>query len=172
MKQSRQRLSVPPQQNRAFRRSRPRLLVFAVLALFCLGLPTIGAVAPKSADTESVAALRKRAEAAEDGERVKLYVELARLEVEEANAKFTAGDADRAQAEVRDATADAEQATQIALSSRKRLKQTQLALHELARRLDGIEHSLSFEDRPPIKNSVEKLQTMATNLLEAMFKKK
>ena len=143
-----------------------------VIALLCLAVPSIGAAPPKTTDADSLAALRKRAESAEDGERAKLYAELARLEVEDANARFTAGDADRAQAEVKEATADAEQATQSALSSHKRLKQTQMAIHQLARRLDGIEHSLSFDDRPAVKTSVDKLQTMATNLLEAMFKKK
>lgn len=129
---------------------------------------------PQTAPAENpgITALRSKAEHADDGDRAKLYAELARMEVEDANAKFTAGDADRAQVEVKQATADADTATQSAITSRKRLKQTQIAVHEMARRLEGIEHSLSFDDRPPVKASVEKLQRMATDLLETMFKKK
>lgn len=127
---------------------------------------------PEAGESEVVAALRKRAEAAEGGDRAKLFSELAKMEIEEANSKFSAGDADQAQAEVARATADAQQAKQSALSTHKRLKQTQMALHELSRRLDGIEHSLSAEDRPQVNNAVERLQGMATELLEAMFKRK
>ena len=116
--------------------------------------------------------MRRKAEKAEGGDRARLYVELAQVEVQEAGAKFTAGDADRAQAEIKDAANDAGVATQAAIGSRKRLKQTEIAIHELARRLDSIEHSLTAEDRPPVKVAVERLQTMTTNLLQAMFKKK
>ena len=116
--------------------------------------------------------LRKRAESSEGGDRAKLYLELAHQEIEEADAKFTAGDADRAQVEVTQAIADAQAATHASMETHKRMKQTQIAMHELARRLDGIEHSLTAEDRPPVKAAVEKLQGMATELLETMFKRK
>lgn len=124
------------------------------------------------AESQAVANLRKRAEAADGGDRAKLFTELAKLEVEEANSKFSSGDADHAHAEIARATADAQQAKQSSLSTHKRMKQTQMALHELSRRLDGIEHSLSAEDRPQVKTAVERLQGMATELLEAMFKRK
>ena len=127
---------------------------------------------PLVADSQAVAGLRKRAEAAEGGDRAKLFAEVARLEVEEANSKFNGGDADAAQAEVARATQDAQQATQSSLNTHKRMKQTQMSLHELSRRLDGIEHSVSAEDRPPLRKAVEKVQAMATELLEAMFKRK
>ena len=150
-----------------------------VVALFC-GMA--GAQEPKSSpahlstsnagESPTASALRKRAEASEAGDRAKLFAELSRLEVEEANSKFTAGDADGAQAEVARATEDAQQATQSSLNTHKRMKQTQMALHEVARRLDGIEHSLSAEDRAPVKKAVERVQGMATELLEAMFKRK
>lgn len=121
---------------------------------------------------EQLEQLRKRAETAEGGDRAKLYIDLARNEIEDANAKFDAGNADQAQADVEHATADAEKAKQAAVSSHKRLKQTQIAMHELARRLDAIEHSLAAEDRPKVKAAVDKMQNMATEILEAMFKKK
>ena len=121
---------------------------------------------------EQIEQLRKRAETAEGGDRAKLYIDLARDEIEDANAKFDAGNADQAQLDVEHATADAEKAKEAAVSSHKRLKQTQIAMHELARRLDGIEHSLAAEDRPKVKVAVDKTQSMATEILEAMFKKK
>jgi hypothetical protein len=125
-----------------------------------------------NATSDPLAELRKRAESAEGGDRARLFIELAHHEIEAADAKFTAGDADRAQAEIKQATADAAQATQASLKTHKRMKQTQIAVHELARRLDGIEHSLTAEDRPPVRAAAEKLQNMATELLETMFKRK
>jgi hypothetical protein len=125
-----------------------------------------------NAASDPLADLRKRAEDSEGGDRAKLFVELAHHEIEDADAKFTAGQADRAQAEIKQATADAAQATKTSITTHKRLKQTQIAVHELARRLDGIEHSLTAEDRPPVKAAADKLQNMATELLETMFKRK
>jgi hypothetical protein len=134
--------------------------------------PAAQGTTAKSTESPPIRALRKRAEAADGGDRAKLFAELAKLEIEEANSKFDAGDAGAAQTEVARATADAEQAKQTSMKTHKRMKQTQLALHELARRLDGIEHSLTAEDRPPVKKAVDRLQGMATELLEAMFKRK
>lgn len=141
-----------------------------LLALLLCGWVAAQEAPPR--ESEGAAGLRKRAEAAEGGDRAKLFAELARMEVEEANSKFNAGDADAAEAEIARATQDAEQATHSSLTTRKRMKQTQMSLHELSRRLDGIEHSLSAEDRPPVKKAVERLQGLATELLEAMFKRK
>jgi len=148
------------------------LCTVAVLCCIAPAQQAAPRTARPAAESAAAASLRKRAEAAQGGDRAKLFTELARDEVEQANAKFNAGNADSAQADVARATADAQEATQAALTTRKRLKQTQLALHELSRRLDGIEHSLSAEDRPPVKQAVDRLQAMATQLLEAMFKHK
>ena len=128
--------------------------------------PSVGA------GNDHFAELRKRAEGSEGGDRARLFIELAHQEIEDADAKFTAGDADAAQIEVKQATADAEQATQTSINTHKRMKQTQMAMHELARRLDGIEHSLTAEDRPQVKSAVDRLQSLATELLETMFKRK
>ena len=153
---------------------------FGIVILLCgCALAQDKQASPQSKNQPSVsttddhfAELRKRAESAEGGDRAKLFLELAHQEIEDADAKFTAGDADQAQVVVKQAIADAQQATHASMETHKRMKQTQIAMHELARRLDGIEHSLTAEDRPPVKAAVEKLQGMATELLETMFKRK
>src|SRR5215472_16045400 len=84
-----------------------------------------------SATDDHLAEMRRRAESSDGGDRAKLFLELAHQEIEDADAKFTAGDADDAQLRVKQATADAEQATQASMNTHKRMKQTQMAMHEL-----------------------------------------
>ena len=130
------------------------------------------AISAATSHGQDLATLRQRAQAAQGGDRAHLYIQVAQREVEEANAKFNAGEADRAQTQVKEAVRDAETSVETAITTQKRLKQTELSLHELARRLADIERAVSLDDRPPLKQAVEKLHQLDRRMLEDMFRKK
>ncbi|HZQ90916.1 MAG TPA: hypothetical protein VFA60_03900 [Terriglobales bacterium] len=144
---------------------RPAQILFLTLATL-LG----GATLLRAADqAESVEKLKQRAEAATGGTRARLFVEVARLEIEEANQHFTDGDVDKAHARVKDAVTDAEKGADAARISGKRLKDTEIDLRKLQRRTEDIRRSLALEDRPALQSMVERLEALRQQLLDKMF---
>jgi capsule polysaccharide export protein KpsE/RkpR len=140
--------------------------------ILLLTLATIlGGAAPlRAADQpESADKLKQRAEASTGGTRARLFVEAARLEIEEANQHFTDGDVDKAHARVKDAVSDAEKGADAARTSGKRLKDTEIDLRKLQRRTEDIRRSLALEDRPALQSMVERLEALRQQLLDKMF---
>jgi hypothetical protein len=131
--------------------------------------PALKAAVSSFRETESPEKLRERAEAAKGGERAKLYMRAAEKTVEEANAKFTAGEIEQAHGQVKQAVSDADRATDAARTSGKRLKNTELELRKLVRRLTDIERTLAVDDRGPVHESIEHLQELNRSLLDRMF---
>jgi hypothetical protein len=145
------------------------------LACLSLTLAMLAGLAPLSLppvtakETESLDKLRERAEAAKGGDRAKLYMRAAERGVEEANHNFDAGSIGQAQGQVKQAVSDADRAAEAARTSGKRLKNTELDLRKLVRRLSDIERTLSVDDRPPVHEGVERLQELDRALLDRMF---
>lgn len=113
--------------------------------------------------------LEERAEAASGGNRARRYAELSRDWVEQANRYFYAGDTARGHEAVQQAVEAAEKAGEAARTSRKRMKQTEIAIRQVARRLDDIGRTLAFDDRPKVENAVESMEAVRRNILTAMF---
>ncbi len=120
---------------------------------------------------DDVATLKQKAEAASGGTRVRLYVEVAQRQLAAADGQFTAGAADDAQKQVADMMECAERATDAAVTSNKRLKDTEIDLRKLQRRTDELSHSVDFVDRPPLEAAVKRLEQMRQRLLDRMFGK-
>ena len=116
--------------------------------------------------------LQAQAEAAEGKKRAQLFMELAAQGVDEASRLFADGKMEAAHAAVTKAVADAEQASDAARKSHKRLKQTEISVRQLARRLTEVGAGLPFEDRETLKASLQKLEEIRRQLLEEMFGKK
>ena len=121
---------------------------------------------------ERAQVLRQRAEGSAGGNRAEIYMELARHEIELANLQFDSGTTETAQALIRQATDDAKMASDASIQSGSRLKNTELEMHKLARRLTAIQESVSVEDRSPVKAAVEKLFDLDRALLERIFQHK
>ncbi len=130
------------------------------------------ALAAVAQPPDPLAILKQKAEAASGGARVRLFIDLARQELDLADQGFTAGAADRAQQRVQDALGAVEQASDAALHSGKRLKETEIDLRKLQHRCDEIAHSVDFQDRPPLVAAVKKLEQLRQKLLDRMFSKK
>ncbi len=121
------------------------------------------------AKTESLAELKTRADNAHGGEEAKLCIEYAHAELEYANDLFTKGDVDQAQSAVATVMEYVRKGTSAATSSGKRLKQTEIELRKLQKRMKDIGESLNLDDRPPVLSSVDEIEKLRTGLLTAMF---
>ena len=116
--------------------------------------------------------LLAQAEAAQGKKRAELFMEVAEERVNQAGRLFEEGKIEEAQAAVKAAVAASQEASDAAIKSHRRLKQTEISVRRLARRLTEIAATLTFEDREAVKVHVEKLEAIRRELLDAMFEKK
>ncbi len=135
---------------------------------FCAALVVIAFVISTGA-AENAAELKVRADAAHGGEQVKLCLEYARLQLENSNQLFTDGESDKGQAEIREVVEYARKAADAAASSGKHLKDTEIKLRKLAERMHDIGETLAFEDRQPVRQAVEQLQQIRSDLMIKMW---
>ncbi len=121
------------------------------------------------AATESLPKLKARADAAHGGEQAKLCLEYAHRLLEAANARFSNGDVDKGQGQVAEVVEYSRKAADAASTSGKHLKQTEIDLRKLSKRLHDIAETLSVEDRPPLKKAVNDIEQIRSDLLAKMF---
>jgi hypothetical protein len=119
--------------------------------------------------SETTSDLKTRADASHGGEQAKYSLEYARRVLEASNDLFTKGDVDKAQAEIREVVDYAHKAANAASSSGKRQKQTEIGLRELAKRMHDIGDTLAFEDRGPVRQAVDEIEQLRSELLARMF---
>jgi polyhydroxyalkanoate synthesis regulator phasin len=119
--------------------------------------------------TESPAELKARADNAHGADEAKLCIEYAHAELEYANDLFTKGDVDAAQAAVSSVMEYVRKGSDAARSSGKRLKQTEIELRKLQKRMKDIGDSLNLDDRPPVLKSADEIEQLRAALLAAMF---
>ena len=134
----------------------PALLLLAPLV--CLAL--VG---------ETLQELKAKAAAASGGEQAVLCARVAREEVELADQQFVEGNVEQGHAAVREAVAYAEKARDAARTSKKKIKQTEIAIGKTARRLSDIGKTLAIDDRPAVEQAVKELEHIQDQLLEALF---
>jgi hypothetical protein len=140
--------------------------IVAVVALL------MAACAVSFAAQKTLAQLKAEVVSAKPKDQPKLYSEIAAREMEEAENLYSSGDISQGQAAVSDTAADCENAANAAISTRKRLKQTEIALRKISERMQALSKSADFENRPPIKAAVDRIEQLRNSLLNAMFKKK
>jgi len=140
-----------------------RKLVIPV-ALFSLMLSALAA----ARDDEPIEKLIERANSAGD-HKAELYAKVARREVEIANDEFVKGELQQAYAAVKAVGDYSDKALQAAHQYRKKLKETELTLRATSRRLNDVGQTLAFEDRPLVKQVVEHVEDIRTDLLHLMF---
>lgn len=144
--------------------SASKLLVVAILSC---GLAS--ARQEKAAPADPFAPRRTEAQAAHEGHRAKLFVDLARDEMEAADKAFTDGNVELGQKLAANAGSDADEAGKAAVDSGKRLKDTEIDLRKLQFRTRDIGASLSFEDRPPMEKIVQRIEAMREAILNRLF---
>ena len=140
--------------------------VGTLVLLFFLAASALGSEKGASLDE-----LKAKAESASNKDKPRLFLEIAQRQLTEADQQYTLGDVDRGLAAVHDVTLYAERAAGAALDSGKHQKQTEIAIREMANKMEAIVRSLAIDDRPPVQAAVDRLQKIRDSLLTGMFKK-
>jgi len=120
---------------------------------------------------ETLQGLIARAEAAPLRDRAVLYVEIAARQLKSAGALYDAGKAEQARIAVQDVITYSSKAHDAAIKSDRKVKNTELAMRSMARHLRDMKHTLNYEDQPPVQAAVDRLETLADDLLSHMFGK-
>lgn len=122
------------------------------------------------AGEEPLDKLIARAEAGGD-KQSELYVEVARRYAEEANQHLTSGDFIKMRGDIQSVVSYAEKARATAGRSENRIKQAELKMHKLQRRLEEMARAADVDDRPPITAAAEHVQELRSELLALVFRK-
>lgn len=121
---------------------------------------------------ETLEQLKQRAETARPEDQPKLFMEIAERDFKLADESYNRGDPDKGKAAVEELTSYCERAAAAVGQSGKHLKKTELKVRELARHLDAMSKGLAFDDREPVKASVDRLEKLRSDLLARMFEPK
>lgn len=136
------------------------LRVAALLLMFAASIASVA---------ETAAELKARADAAHGGDKVKYCLEYAHMQLEASDKLFTNGDADQGQAGIQEVVVYSRKAAEAASSSGKHVKETEIKLRKLADRMHDIGETLAFEDRQPVREAVEQLQKIRSDLMVKMW---
>jgi hypothetical protein len=143
---------------------RTRISILALLVL-----ASLPAFARKS---ESLEQLIARAESARPNDQPALYLKVARRKAEVADKLYDAGKAEAGRVAVQDVVTFSRKATDAAIATGKRLKNTEISLRQMAEKFRDLKRTVVFDDQAPIQQAVDALEKMRTDLLSAMFGKK
>ena len=124
-----------------------------------------------ASDEEPIEKLIARADVRSDNQ-AEHCADVARREVEVANQHYTSGDVQKAVEAVNMAVAYTQKALDAAKRTHKRLKETDLTLRRTSRRLSDVGQTLAFEDKPVVKEAVEKIEQARSQILTLMFTQK
>jgi hypothetical protein len=121
------------------------------------------------AGNESTSELKARADAATGGEQARLCLEYAHRQLADANNLFNQGDVEKGQADIREVVEYAHKAATAASASGKHLKETEIDLRKLAKRMHDIGETLAFEDRDPVHKAVDEIEQIRSDLMIRMW---
>jgi len=124
-----------------------------------------------AARDESVDELKSRVQNAAPQDRPKLCVQIAELQLRNADKLYRDGDVEQARAAVADIVTYSEQARDSAVETKKRLKNVEIAVRKVAERLRDIKRTLPYEEQPAVEHAVQRLEEIRTSLLKQMFSK-
>jgi len=138
-----------------------------VIGMFVFAL----AAATMAARDESVEELKSRVQNAAPQDRPKLCVQIAELQLRNADKLYRNGDAEQARAAVEDIVTYSRKARASATETKKHVKNVEIAVRKMAERLRDIKRTLSIEDQAPVEHAIQELEEIRTSLLQQMFSK-
>jgi hypothetical protein len=101
----------------------------------------------------------------------KLYTRIAERQLRDADRLYRKGQLAEARAAAKDVGTYSGKASEAAISSGKDLKHTEIAIRKMADKLQDIQRNLAFNERAPLQDVIDKLESMRTQLLTRMFGK-
>lgn len=131
----------------------------------------LGSMIVAAAREETLDELKARAESARPEDRAPLCIQIAHLQLRNADKLYNEGNVEQARAAVDDIVTYSEKASESATQSRKHLKNVEIAVRKMADKLRDIRRTLNLEDQPPVDAAVKRLEDIRTTLLDAMFRK-
>lgn len=134
-----------------------------------LGLLSLAFASAHTAPT--VEELKARVSAANVGDKARICVEIAEKQLTEADKLYAADDLDKAQQTLTDVVAYSELARDYSIQSKKHQKQTEIAMRNMARKLNDLLHVVAHEEQGPVKEAIGRLERVRDDLLAAMFPK-
>ncbi len=143
-------------------RTRTSAIVAALLVTL-----SMGAFARK----ETLEQLKARLARADTGQHIDLCLQIARMQLDNADKLYNDGKVDQARAALGEVISYSEQAGDAATKSGKKLKKAEIVVREMAKKLRDIKRTLNFEDQPPVQDAADRLENVRSKLLAAMFGK-
>ena len=144
-------------------KSMKKLLSIVVVLLAVFAVP--------SNKQESIDSLKQRADQANPKDQVDLCTRIAEHQLIVLDKAYNDGNIQLARAALTDVQTYGVRAAEMSRKSGKRMKPTEIALRKIAGRLEAIRKTLEVDDRPPVSEAVQKLETARSELLSTMFKK-
>jgi hypothetical protein len=120
-------------------------------------------------EEESLDQLIARADAAQPAQQVDLYVQVADRELKLAVDGYKANNPEDGSAALAPLITYADKAHAAAITSRKRVKHTEIKLRQITGRLRDLKLNVGMDDQPKIQAAIDKVETFRTELLESMF---
>jgi stress-induced morphogen len=119
--------------------------------------------------TKTIDQLKAEAEHAEAGQQGRLYAEIAARLVAVADKQFTDSESIKGHATVQEILQYATKAHDLAIQTRKKMKETEKDLRLCHRNLENMRRTLAAEDRPAVEAVEKQLQQLTEDVLESMF---
>jgi hypothetical protein len=136
--------------------------LFSIIIMLLLALAA-------RAEQKAVDQLKTEAEHASPDQQGRLYAEIAEKLVAVADKQFTDGESVKGHAIVQEILQYATKAHDLAIETRKKMKETEKSLRECHRRLENMKRTLAAEDRPAVEAVEKQLEKFTEDVLEAMF---
>jgi hypothetical protein len=122
-----------------------------------------------TAEDKTLDQLKAEAERADSGQQAKLCAEVAERLVSVADKQFTDGESVKGHATVQEILQYANRAHDLAIKTRKKMKETEIHLRRCRHALENLRRTLAAEDRPAVEAVEKKLEQLSEEVLEAMF---
>ena len=133
-------------------------------SILVLLLSTLAALA----DEKSIDQLKAEAERP-GSDQAKVCAEVAERLVSVADKQFSDGESVKGHATVEEILKYGTRAHDLAISTRKKMKDTEIHLRRCRRALENVRRTLAAEDRPAVEAVEKKLEQFGEEILEAMF---
>jgi len=122
------------------------------------------------AGEEPLEKLIAKAEAGGD-KQSELYVDVAQRYANQAGQHYAAGESDKARDDIKNLVSYAEKARAVVGRSEGHIKQTELKMHKLQRRLEEVARATDADDRPPVTAAAQHVEELRSELLDLLFRK-
>ncbi|MFB3815224.1 MAG: hypothetical protein ACE14L_14045 [Terriglobales bacterium] len=129
----------------------------------------LGAGVPAAAKEETLDQLKEKAARASVRDQPKIFLELAERHLEAANTAYDAGEVEKGREAVEEVASYSEKAGNAAIQARKHMKQVEIKVRRMERKLSDIRRAVTFEDRASLEAAIQRMEKIRANLLRAMF---